>query len=547
MRLTERTLWCCVLAAMVVASASCGPRYIEGFMFTGPDGASSRLFVASGTALEIADGHALIGPGGRLRLGIEHGVSVSAADDIVVVASGVGMLEAVVLGAGSKDGPLVAGSFTLVAGLKAELHLAVPVGASIGSIEFSNASASLMRLDSLAIGPAFKGIAMVQGSYRVDSGTTPRFDSGRLASVVLGAPLAGGDSVVIRLAEDGTVRVMGQSRATGAEAGSGFEATLRSGFPLAIPRVSMGGSQDAIGARIESAAGIESVIIEPGHGAPLSDLYAMLAAPPPPNDYALYRWDILPETLVFDFRDYATQDLYLKRLAFFAEKPGFRGRLAADAEMAGLHGWNAHDYSAQTLLAFYGLARKSGFKLNQQELALLDLLVERGVLTKAADGALGAGRGAIVSVSRESSPALRRVFIDHESSHALFFQDAAYRSLAEALWSSLDPASSRFWKVHFGWRRYDITDRYLMYNEMQAYLVQQPVSSVKAYYESVLTQLVAAKLDQSKPGTTAQLQADAPVAIASAEQNAARLDGYLREHWGISAGRFGRTRRLGSR
>jgi len=547
LRLTERMLWCCALAAMVVVSASCGPRYIDGFSFIGPDATSSRLFLISGAVPEIEDGHVLLAPGARVRLGMEHGITGSAANDIVVVASGVGTLEATGFGAGSKGGPLVAGSFTLVAGLKAELHLAVPVGSSIDSIEFHNSAMSPARLDALGIGAAFKGIALAQGSYRVDAATTPRFDSGRLISVILGAPVSGDASVVVRLTEDGAVRVTGQSCATGAMAGSGFEATLRSGFPLAIPRVSIDGSQGAIGARIESAAGIESVIIEPGHGAPLSDLYAMLAAPPPTNDYALYRWDILPDTLVFDFRDYATQDLYLKRLAFFAEKPGFRGRLASDAEIAPLHGWNAHDYSPQTLLAFYELARNADFKLNQHELAFLDVLVERGALTKAADGTLGAGRGAMVSVSRESSPALRRVFIDHESSHALFFQDAEYRSLAEALWSSLDPASSRFWKTHFGWRRYDTTDRYLMYNEMQAYLVQQPVSSVKAYYESVLTQLVAAKLDQPRPGATAQLQADAPVAIALAEQNAARLDGYLREHWGISAGRFGRTRRLGSR
>jgi len=547
LRLTERALWVCALAVMVVVSASCGPKYLDGLSFTRADASSSRLFLASGTAPELADGHALVAPGARVRLGLDSSAAPGAGEDVVIVASGVGTLEVMVFGSGSRDVPVVGGSFLLIAGMRAELHLAASPGVSMAFVEFHNASMSPIRLDSLGIGSAFKGIELGQGFYRVDSSTTPRFDSGRLVSALLGAPIDAGASVVVRLAEDGVVRITGQNCTTGATAGSGFEATIRSEHPLAIPRLSLDASPGAIGARVESEAGIVSIAMQPGNGAPLADLYAMLAGPAPVGDYTLYRWDILPDTLLVDFRDYATQDLYLKRLAFFAEKPGFRGRLAGDAEIAPLHGWNAHDYSPQTLQAFYSLAQKNGFQLNQQELSLLALLLEHGVLVKTSDGTLAAGRGAIVSVSRESSPALRRVFIDHESSHALFFQDESYRSLAQELWASLDAASVRFWMVHFGWRRYDTTDRYLMYNEMQAYLVQQPVSSVKAYYESVLAQLVAAKLDQTRPGTTARLEADAPVAIAAAEQNAARLDGYLRNRWGVSGGRFGRTRRLGVR
>ena len=546
MRLNKRPLWFCGLAALVIMSASCGPRYIDGFSFVQSDASTARLFVERGTAPEIVDGRAMLPPDATVRFGIDHATVVGADRDIVVVASGVGTLDAVAYGPGSKDKPLASGRFELVAGMRAELHIVVPAGSTIGSIEFHSAAMSPLRLESLGTGPAFRGLALSDGLYQIDSATTPRFDAGRLTGVSLAGPIDAGSSVVVRLAQGGTVRITGQSCPTGSTAASGFEADLRAGSPLAIPRLSIDATSGAIGALVESEAGIASVLVEPGRGAPLSDLYAFLAAPAPAGDYSLYRWDILPETLVIDFRDYATQDRYFKRLAFFAEKPGFRGRLAGDAEIAPLHGWNAHDYSPQTLAAFYEGARTQAFPLNQDELAFGDMLVRRGVLTRASDGRIGAGRGAIVSVSRESSAALRRIFIDHESSHALFFQDADYRSLAEGLWSSLDPASLRFWMVHFGWRRYDTSDRYLMYNEMQAYLVQQPVSSVKAYYESVLAQLVAAKLDQSRPGTTARLQADAPIAIDLAQRHAERLDAYLRDHWGIYAGRFGRTRHLGS-
>lgn len=547
MRSSRRLLWCCALASLVIVSASCGPRYIDGFAFVQPNAATSRLFVARGAAIEVIDGHAMLPPDTTVRLGLDRAIAVDADQDIVVAASGVGTLAIAAYAPGSSDKPLAHGAFQLVAGMRAELHLIVPAGATVGFIEFQPAGIAAMRVDSLGTGPLFRGIALSDGLFRQDSATAPRFDAGRLTAVSLAGPIDPGASVVVALAQDGVVRVTGQSCPTGSGAASGFEAGIRRNAPLAIPRQSIDSTSGAIGALVESEAGLASVRLEPGLGAPLADLYAFLAAPAPVGDYSLYRWDLLPETLVIDFKDYATQDDYLKRLAFFAEKPGFRGRLATDAEIAPLHGWNAHDYSPQTLAAFYEGARSSGFALNQRELAFRDVLVARGVLTRADDGRFGAGRGAIVSISRESSAALRRTFIDHESSHALFFQDADYRSLAEGLWSSLDPASLGFWKIHFGWRRYDTQDRYLMYNEMQAYLVQQPVSSVKAYYESVLAQLVAAKLDQNRPGITATLQADAPAAIALAEKNAARLDAYLRERYGISAGRFGRTHHLGSR
>ena len=62
------------------------------------------------------------------------------------------------------------------------------------------------------------------------------------------------------------------------------------------------------------------------------------------------------------------QDDLLKRMAFFTEKEGFRGRLAADEEIKDLHGFNAHDYRAETLAAFFDLAEKAVNKLIKQNL-----------------------------------------------------------------------------------------------------------------------------------------------------------------------------------
>ena len=47
--------------------------------------------------------------------------------------------------------------------------------------------------------------------------------------------------------------------------------------------------------------------------------------------YEVFSWDAFPEILIFDTANYAVQDRLFKRLAFFVEKTGFRGRLSTDA------------------------------------------------------------------------------------------------------------------------------------------------------------------------------------------------------------------------
>jgi hypothetical protein len=83
--------------------------------------------------------------------------------------------------------------------------------------------------------------------------------------------------------------------------------------------------------------------------------------------YEVFRWENFPSLLIFDTADYAVQDRLLKRLAFFTEKTGFRGRLAPDDEIADLHGWNAHDYRAEDLAHFFQAARETNFPLLAEE------------------------------------------------------------------------------------------------------------------------------------------------------------------------------------
>ena len=53
--------------------------------------------------------------------------------------------------------------------------------------------------------------------------------------------------------------------------------------------------------------------------------------------YELYAWNVRPEILIFDFVDYKAQSDYLKRLAFFTEKPGYTGTIATWEELEDKH------------------------------------------------------------------------------------------------------------------------------------------------------------------------------------------------------------------
>ena len=48
--------------------------------------------------------------------------------------------------------------------------------------------------------------------------------------------------------------------------------------------------------------------------------------------------------LIFDTASYAVQARFFRRLAFYVEKQGYRGRLLTDAELGSRRGYNAHDY-----------------------------------------------------------------------------------------------------------------------------------------------------------------------------------------------------------
>ena len=252
------------------------------------------------------------------------------------------------------------------------------------------------------------------------------------------------------------------------------------------------------------------------------------------NDYELFEWDRFPGVLFFDILTYAVQDDFFRRLAFFVEKAGYKGRLLSDKELSGKHGYNAHDYKADDLARFFEKARLENFPLNDKELLLKEILAYNGVIKIAGNGEISAGQGAAISISQESSLYLRNTFIAHEGWHGIFFIDEEFRNAVASIYYTIDPQTLAYLRKYFQVTptlNYDVRDDYLMKNEFMAYLLQQPVSSTATYFVNM------AKREHSQQ--MAKREADYIINTAGIgfESAATLLDEYVSDRWNLNAGR----------
>lgn len=205
-----------------------------------------------------------------------------------------------------------------------------------------------------------------------------------------------------------------------------------------------------------------------------ADPSTLLAWPPDRWRTPSHEWFSWAGTsvLVLVTADYDTQDAFLKRLAFFVEKTGYRGRLVSDSALVPLHGWNAHDYAAPDLARFFSLAAETNFPLSTAELELRDQLVRAGVLV--VQGQTWApGTGALVGVSAQSPPALRHVLFVHEGFHGLYFTNPDFRAGVKAVWDNLPDGAQTAFRRFLAASQYDPQDEALMINEFQAYVLQR--------------------------------------------------------------------------
>lgn len=251
--------------------------------------------------------------------------------------------------------------------------------------------------------------------------------------------------------------------------------------------------------------------------------------------YELFSWESFPSVLIFDFADYDVQDAFLKRLAFFAEKKGFTGRLVSDAEIHDLHGFNAHDYRAETLAAFFQKVAQEDFPLNASEQHLQTILLHNGIICRTEQG-IEAGEGAIVSISRQSPSYLRYRLLTHECLHGIYFTQESFRSMVADVFERTDPRSRLFLRRYFEVDpslSYNTADSYLLQNEFMAYLLQQGTSYLQEYY---LTRLIYHRaIRKAEPELCAYIKTTKAAAF---QQAAEQMSFFLSAYWGIKGGRI---------
>lgn len=202
------------------------------------------------------------------------------------------------------------------------------------------------------------------------------------------------------------------------------------------------------------------------------------------SDYEIFEWDRFPGILFFDTRNYAIQDNFFRRMAYFVEKAGYKGTLVSDEELEGKHGYNAHDYSAESMAKFFNKAVDENFPLLKEEILLKKILIENKLFEE--DGNyVKANEGGLVSISRECPDWSRTNLLAHEGWHTLFFRDEEFRNYCSAVYYTFDPTSLEFLIDYFKSQPglgYDVTDEYLMHNEFMAYIMQQRLSDVASYF-----------------------------------------------------------------
>ena len=252
------------------------------------------------------------------------------------------------------------------------------------------------------------------------------------------------------------------------------------------------------------------------------------------DDFELFSWELFPSVLIVDFKNYAVQDEFLRRLAFFVEKKGYTGRLITDEELGSQHGFNAHDYRAESLASFFALADKESFPLNDKELLLRHILLEQGVL-KLEGSNIVSGEGALLSISQESSLSLRYTLLGHECLHGIYFTHDEFRKYNAQVFKQADPGTLAFLTGYFTITptlNYDIEDRYLIENEFMAYLLQQTLQQTPQYFINMSNRGSVLKGLPELSSYIRQTKAQ------GFTDSASQLQDYIFKHYGLTAGRL---------
>jgi hypothetical protein len=296
----------------------------------------------------------------------------------------------------------------------------------------------------------------------------------------------------------------------------------------------------------ESRTVLVSAAVVPPFPEPLSaDVGAVLSTPRSAwrdQRFEIYRWDMFPSVLILDMSDYDFQDKMLRRLSFFAEKKGFRGKLLTDAELEGKHAWNAHDYSAETLASFFNAAAEAALPLLAEEKELARIAeAEEILIREPGNGPFAPGEGAVISISQESGADLRRRFAAHECYHGIYFVDADFRRFTAERYAALEPRVKRFLRSYFDYLGYDIRDENLLRNEFMAYCLQQNAAASADYFGRDAPSRLE-KTEWRRPALPPRDDASGtwPLLAEALSRETRAFSEYATRRWGLVAGRVWR-------
>lgn len=526
--------------------------------FTAADGSQTALRVSS---YEGSRRGRLAAAEGASATGVLHPrspVTVGAGQTFFVQYRST-LAEANVSFLADDDGDLA--RYPLTAGGEAPVraYLPVPAGPLRGFRVWTEEPAGTLDLDAAGIAPPVSGVTVIDGVLHVgiDAQLPPGtlVDAGGMVGLAarLRTPRTTpqpGRALVVRSAfRPSTAGAVGELLLTVAGA---------AGERRAIVQVALAAGERSLHLH-EAVLGFVPVDVQalshaggtvrflrisrtaPG-AAPLpADLDTILAYPRSAwrgGDWEVFRWNALPEVLIFDIASYAIQDEMFRRLAYYTEKAGFRGTVWSDAELGDRYGYHAHDYTAADLARFFTDAERAGVQLNARELWLRDFLARERVIRasaeqEAAAWQAGTGAGAVLSISQESPPLQRALLLRHEAAHGVYFVRAGYREEIAAIWQAIGEPARHAWRTYLAALAYDPSSEDLMRNEFQAYLAHNPRRNLGYYFGELVPARIRGRVP-AEPEAAAWFEAGAP-AIRSQYD---RVDSALQAAGGMRAGRL---------
>ena len=120
----------------------------------------------------------------------------------------------------------------------------------------------------------------------------------------------------------------------------------------------------------------------------------------------------------------------------------------------------------------------------------------------------------------------------HEGLHGIYYMNPRLVAQAQAEWQNLSADVRTYLSRYFGYLQYETEDLYLMENEFQAYMLQQPLQEVPWVFGI----LYRDRLIRAYPGEEEFFRRVGPIAATEFYNLAFRLQSLLFREYGLIGG-----------